>query len=67
MKGSDIKDELKASEKAINVLGGSIEGINNFILPGTEIKRHIILIKKIRQTPTMYPRKSGKPSRSPLQ
>ena len=37
---------IKASEKAINVLGGSIEGINNFILPGTEIKRHIILIKK---------------------
>ncbi|HEY8499624.1 MAG TPA: 16S rRNA (guanine(527)-N(7))-methyltransferase RsmG [Clostridia bacterium] len=67
MKGSDIQDELKASEKAVNVLGGSIEDVNNFLLPGTEIKRHLILIKKIRQTPTMYPRKSGKPSKSPLQ
>jgi len=67
MKGSDIQDELKASEKAVDILGGSVEDVKNFLLPGTDIKRHLILIKKIRQTPTMYPRKSGKPSKSPLQ
>lgn len=66
MKGSDIRDELKASEKAIDILGGKIENVNMFLLPCTDIKRNLILIKKIRQTPTMYPRKSGKPSKSPL-
>jgi len=67
MKGSDIQDELKASEKAINILGGTIKDVKKFTLPFTEIKRHLILIKKIRQTPTVYPRKGGKPSKSPLQ
>ncbi len=66
MKGSDIQNELKTSAKAIDILGGAVEDVKKFLLTGTGIKRHLILIKKIRQTPTMYPRKSGKPSKSPL-
>jgi 16S rRNA (guanine527-N7)-methyltransferase len=65
MKGSST-DEIKASERALKVLGGEIESLNEILLPGTDIKRNIIIIRKLRQTPTNYPRKAGKPSKDPL-
>jgi len=66
MKGSNI-EEVKASGKALDVLGGAIEEIREITLPFSDIKRHIIVIKKVRQTPTKYPRKAGKPSKDPIQ
>ena len=66
MKGSEIQKELNEATKAISVLGGKVESVEKFSLPFENIERHIILIKKIRQTPTQYPRKSGKPAKSPI-
>ncbi len=65
MKGSSI-EELGASEKALRVLGGEIEKVDGITLPFSDIKRNIVVIKKLRQTPTAYPRKAGKPSKEPL-
>lgn len=65
MKGSNI-DELEASKKALDILGGKIEDVVELNLPFSEIKRNIILVRKYRQTPTKYPRKAGKPSKDPL-
>jgi len=65
MKGSNI-EEIQHSMKALNILGGSIEKIYEIILPYSEIKRTIIIIKKLRHSPTNYPRKAGKPSKEPL-
>jgi len=66
MKGSDVIKELEESEKAISILGGELDTVKKFLLPYENIERHIILIKKIRQTPSKYPRKSGKPTKSPI-
>jgi len=66
MKGSNIKEEISEGEKAVTVLGGEIEDIKSFLLPFDNIERNVILIKKLRHTPTKYPRKSGKPSKSPI-
>lgn len=66
MKGSDVDEELKEAEFAINVLGGKIEKIDSFCLPNSDIKRNIIIIKKIRGISDNYPRKAGIPSKSPL-
>ena len=65
MKGSNV-DEIAVSKKALDILGGKIEEIKEFMLPGSEMKRTIIVVKKLRQIPTKYPRKSGKPSKEPL-
>jgi len=54
---------LKTLKKALEILGGKIEDILEFNLPFSDIKRNVIVIKKFRQTPTKYPRKSGKPSK----
>ncbi len=67
MKGSNISDEIKASKKALEVLGGVIEKIDEFQLPNSDITRNIILIKKIKNTPNKFPRKAGTPSKDPIQ
>lgn len=65
MKGSST-DEIENSRKALEILGGKIEEVKEFELPFSDMKRNIIVVRKLRQTPTKYPRKAGKPSKEPL-
>ena len=66
MKGPNIEEEIKDAEKAIRVLGGEIEKIDNFKLENDENERNIIIIKKIKNTPKQYPRKAGIPTKEPI-
>lgn len=66
MKGPDCEEEINKSKKAIKILGGKIEKQEQFELPKTNIKRTIVLIKKINTTPSKYPRKAGTPAKSPI-
>lgn len=65
MKGSNI-GEMKDCRKALEILGGEIEKIEELYLPGTDNKRNIIIVQKIKETPKKYPRKAGKPTREPI-
>ena len=65
MKGSSVK-EVDASRRALEALGGGIEEVREMVLPFSDIRRNIIVVRKLRQTPTKYPRKAGKPSKEPL-
>ena len=66
MKGPDTNEELKNGKKAISVLGGNIVNKEEFGLPYSDIKRTIIIIEKVKNTPTKYPRKAGTPSKEPI-
>lgn len=66
MKGSNIEEELKTAKNAIKELGGEIEKVINFKLPDSDNERNIIIIKKVRNTKSKYPRKAGMPSKEPL-
>ena len=66
MKGPDVEEELEKSKNAIQTLGGEISNIENFNLPDSDIKRNVILIKKIKKTPAKFPRKPGTPAKEPL-
>ena len=66
MKGPDCKQEIEEAQNAIKVLGGSIERIEEFSLPDTDIKRTIIVINKVKNTPSKYPRKAGTPAKDPI-
>lgn len=65
-KSGDIDEEVLKSKKAISLFGGKIEEVVKFQLPGTDINRAFVKIKKIKGTPKKYPRKSGIPSKEPL-
>lgn len=66
LKGPNIKDELEEAKKAIEILGGKIDKLDEFALPNSDIKRSIVIISKIKETPSKYPRKSGMPNSKPL-
>ena len=66
MKGSEVKEELIDSKNAINVLGGKILKVDEFQLPSSDIKRNIIIIEKVKNTPNKYPRKAGTPAKDPI-
>ncbi len=66
MKGSNVKEEIQISKKAIEILGGKIEEIEEFNLPNSDIGRTIVIIRKIKKTQAKYPRKAGLPSKEPL-
>ena len=65
-KSTNIDTEIKASAHAVSLLGGKIEEIKEFYLPDSDIERSLILIRKIKTTPSGYPRKAGLPSKEPL-
>lgn len=66
MKASSSKEELDNAKAAIATLGGKVEEDHAFELPKEEGERHIILIKKTKETPKKYPRKPGVPNKKPL-
>lgn len=66
MKGSEIKEEVEMARKAIEILGGKIEQEESFNLPNSDMKRNVIIIKKVKNTPAKYPRKPGMPAKEPI-
>ena len=66
MKGSNVQEEIENSKKALDVLGGKIEKVEELILPNSDITRNIIIVKKIKNTPNKYPRKAGMASKEPI-
>lgn len=66
MKSVEIEEEIKEAEKAIELLGGKIEKIDIITLPNSDIKRKIVVIKKVKSTPNKYPRKAGTPVKEPI-
>ena len=65
-KSGEIAEELEQSKKAVHVLGGKIEDIVKFQLPGTEIGRSFVKIRKVQNTAKRYPRKAGLPGKEPI-
>ena len=63
MKGAENEADL--GRNAVLEMGGVIENVISLKLPN-EDKRNLIIIKKVSQTPTKYPRKSKKIDTCPL-
>lgn len=66
MKGPEIDEELKEAERAIKTLGGKIIRKEKVTLPNSDIVHSLIIIEKIQETSTKYPRAGGKPKKNPL-
>lgn len=65
-KSTKLEEELQISQKAISVLGGKFEKIENFTIEEGQLERNILIIKKVSNTPTKYPRSQNKPKLNPI-
>ncbi len=66
MKGSNAKEEIESASKALEILGGKIEKVEEITLPESNIVRNIIIVRKIKSTPNKYPRKAGMATKEPI-
>lgn len=65
-KSVNLQDELVTAKKAIFLLGGKDERLIETVLPGSDMARSLVLIRKKEGTSKKFPRKAGLPSKQPL-
>lgn len=65
-KGATADEELEKAASAIQKLGGKVEAVHRYTLPGEADKRAIIVIRKVQFTPKAYPRQPKQIKSRPL-
>ncbi|MBU4601807.1 16S rRNA (guanine(527)-N(7))-methyltransferase RsmG, partial [bacterium] len=65
-KGRSYKEEIDKALKTVQFLGGELIGVENVRIPFINQERHLLIIKKTKDTPSKYPRKEGLPQKRPL-
>ncbi len=60
-----VNEDISAAERAVNVLGGKIERVTDYKLPNGDDRR-LVIIRKISDTPTKYPRSFANITKKPL-
>jgi 16S rRNA (guanine527-N7)-methyltransferase len=66
MKGPTLSEELEEAARAILVLGGQVTEVREVVLPDDAGNRTLVRIDKVRACSSLYPRRAGTPSKSPL-
>jgi 16S rRNA (guanine527-N7)-methyltransferase len=66
MKGAEAKAEANEAGRAVSILGGRIERIAEYTVPGTDIVHRAVVIRKEKSTPEKYPRRFAKIQKDPL-
>jgi 16S rRNA (guanine527-N7)-methyltransferase len=65
-KKGDISLEIQQAAKASSVLGGGPPDTRTFTLPGETDERYVVLVSKVKRTPSGYPRRVGLAKSRPL-
>ena len=65
-KSGAVSEEVSEAQKAIKTLGGEYQRTVEFQLPGSDIERTLVVVKKVGSTPKKYPRKAGTPAKEPI-
>lgn len=66
LKGPAAAEELSEAENAIKSLGGELERVYEYALPGAELSHKAVIIRKAAPTPKKYPRKFALIKKAPL-
>lgn len=65
-KSKNVDEELEQSKIALSKLNTMVDNVIQYDLPGTDVARTLVMIKKTGKTPSAYPRKAGTPQKKPL-
>ena len=66
MKAVDSDDEIRTAKSAVAQLGGKVEDIRDYTIPGTDITHRVAVIGKVKPTPDAFPRAFAKIKKAPL-
>lgn len=65
-KGAECEEELKSAENALLILKSEIIEINKFVLPNTDMGRALVIIERMGNISSIYPRSANGPRKKPL-
>jgi 16S rRNA (guanine527-N7)-methyltransferase len=65
-KGTNAAAEVEQARHAITLLGGATPHLATIQLPGVETPHHLVVIPKVAETGSRYPRRVGIPAKRPL-
>lgn len=65
-KGASAKQETNEAAEAIAILGGKLIEVRRVDLPEGIADHHLVYVKKITDTPSLYPRSGGLPLKKPI-
>lgn len=65
-KGPEVHEEMEKARKAIKLLCGKFNKIEQAKLGNTQLEHNLVFIDKAKATDKKYPRKPGTPSKEPL-
>lgn len=66
LKAAKSEEELIEAKSAIALLGGKFIEEKKLTLPVSNDERHLLIIKKTKETPKKHPRKPGLPAKQPI-
>lgn len=66
MKSVDSGEEIDSARGAIGQLGGKIEAVRDYTIPGTAVKHRVVIIRKVKDTPPQFPRSWARMKKAPL-
>ena len=61
-----LLSELQEARSAIAQLGGAVEDVTDYTIPGTEVTHRVVRIRKERPTPAGFPRAFARIKKAPL-
>ncbi|GIM28976.1 ribosomal RNA small subunit methyltransferase G [Clostridium polyendosporum] len=66
LKGPSVEEELNEAKNAITTLGGELIDVIKVDIEKTDLRHNLVIVKKVKQTPGVYPRKAGTITKKPL-
>ena len=66
MKSVDCDEELRQAKSAIAQLGGNVEAVRDYTIPGTDVRHRLVIIRKVKPTPAAFPRAFARIKKNPL-
>ena len=61
-----VQSDPDAAQNAIVTLGGRLERVTDYTIPGTDVRHRAVIVEKVRPAPPGYPRPFAKMKKRPL-
>ena len=65
-KKGDISQEVYQSSRAVSIMGGEVSEVLDITLDEFDDDRCLVIIDKVKATPSKYPRRPGIPAKKPI-
>lgn len=65
-KGPSVYQEIEEAQNAIKLLGAQIREVREVEIPYSDKTHNLLIVDKITKTDNIYPRRAGKPKKTPL-